>query len=201
MKINSIYIYTASRAWQNNHSSKRIRIVLGLPYWSRGYIPFCGGDLSSSSSISFGTSHWESICKTIPKCGWMPPETRKLSAPFFLFFLKLCNKIMHFNVQNPRHCQWEERPLWSWIAFYKHFWSQSCGLSNETDLGSAIWTRQGLMMRAFYRDLHCTLLLLLFQRNYLQCKCWDKGHGSEEKRTSAVMQRLTVWSEGKTMRD
>ncbi len=45
VKINPIYIYTASRAWQNNHGSKRICIVLGLPYWSRGYIPFCGGDL------------------------------------------------------------------------------------------------------------------------------------------------------------
>lgn len=88
VKINSIYIYTASRAWQNNHSSKRIRIVLGLPYWSRGYIPFCGGDLSSSSSISFGTSHWESICKSVPKRGWMPPETRELSAPFHFFFFK-----------------------------------------------------------------------------------------------------------------
>lgn len=48
VKINPIYIYTASRDWQNNHSSKRICIVLGLPYWSRGYIPFCGGDLRKS---------------------------------------------------------------------------------------------------------------------------------------------------------
>lgn len=45
VKINPIYIYMAFRVWQNNDGSKRICIVLGLPYWSSGYIPFCGGDL------------------------------------------------------------------------------------------------------------------------------------------------------------
>lgn len=43
--INTIFIYAALTAWQNNHSCERIHIVLGPSSWNLDCIPFCGGDV------------------------------------------------------------------------------------------------------------------------------------------------------------
>lgn len=95
VKINPIYIYTASRAWQNNHGSKRICIVLGLPYWSRGYIPFCGGDLRKVLAFHLALHSGEVYAK--PHRNVVGCLQRHENSPHLFFFHHV--KIMHFNVQ------------------------------------------------------------------------------------------------------
>jgi len=73
--------------------------------------------------------------------------------------------------KNPRHCQWEERPLWSWITFYKHIWSQSCGLCTETRTWMMNLKEAGFTMSPFHKISHHTVLL--FRQNYLQSKQWE----------------------------
>lgn len=81
-------------------------------------------------------------------------------------------KIMHFNVQNPRRRQWEERPFWSHelrlINISDHR-AVVCAL--KWDLGRPISTRHGFMMRPFYKNL-CYVVPSSLQKSLfcLQCK-------------------------------
>lgn len=70
-KLNPIYIYSASIARQNNHSSKRICIVPRLLHSSWG-IPFCGG---SAQVLAFLVAlHVQNMSKTPAWRGWRLPR-------------------------------------------------------------------------------------------------------------------------------
>lgn len=143
-----MYIYLASRARQNNHSSRRIRIVLGLAYWSQGCIPFCGGDLSSNSSVSFKiyAKLYQNVVSILMR------HKKKQNSPYLFFFSPSIQKQSMLMCKNPKRCQWDERPLWSRITFYKHFWSQCCGLCAEMRSREMYLNKGGLNMSPFYPE-------------------------------------------------
>lgn len=124
----SIFIYLASRDWQNiiTAPKKTKNSVLFWNYHAGAHDTFLSVGETSVQILAFHlTLYMQKIqIKKLPKCGWKPTERYKTLHTYFFSFDHI--KTTQANVQNPRHGK-----LWSRITLYKHIWSQNCGLCAE----------------------------------------------------------------------